>query len=132
MSGYRHGDPKAFCQSCGHTMHLSDLKKDYRGVLTCDRCWDPRHPQELVRPIKEPKLPYTSPEPADVFNNAVCNSTTKRAAAGEGTADCMIVGYPYAFPDLFPPDPTFGPCSTAEVTAIAGYAVSGCSITGNT
>lgn len=48
-------------------------------------CWEPRHPQELIRPIPDdPKLPWTRPEPADRWVTEV--GGTIEVTAGASTA----------------------------------------------
>jgi hypothetical protein len=66
---YRHGDPAAICMRCGKKLHLSQLRKEWTGLLVCSQCFDPRHPQDFVRAVADVQKPrrQPSPEPADTF-----------------------------------------------------------------
>lgn len=43
--------PRGKCDSCGKITHLCELEFDgqYTGMLVCDQCWNPRHPQLDMR-----------------------------------------------------------------------------------
>lgn len=79
---YRHGDPKAICQICGLTYHLSELRKQWDGLLVCRQDWSPRHPQEFVRALPDKQTPRRrpSPEPADVFTDPVLSPSDLTAS----------------------------------------------------
>jgi hypothetical protein len=47
------GEPLAACDRCGFPMHLSELKKEWTNYMVCNKCWDPRHPQEFIRAIED-------------------------------------------------------------------------------
>ena len=58
--------PKTIDQYSGFKVNLSDLKKDWQGLLTVSP--DRRNPQDYLRGIKDNMaLPYASPEPANEF-----------------------------------------------------------------
>lgn len=46
---YRAGDHLRVCDRCGFTIYHSESKKEWTGAIVCAPCWDPRHPQDLVR-----------------------------------------------------------------------------------
>lgn len=50
---YRPGDALAICDSCGFRFHLSELKKDWRGFMVCNKDYEPRHPQDTIQTKKE-------------------------------------------------------------------------------
>jgi hypothetical protein len=68
---YRNGDWNAICDQCGQPYKASGLNRDgqTRGALmVCPRCYDPLHPQELMRPVADPKpIPWARPESPDIF-----------------------------------------------------------------
>lgn len=51
--GYKSGDHWNTCQRCGFDMYESDSKKEWTGLIVCKECWEPRHPQDFVRSVKE-------------------------------------------------------------------------------
>jgi hypothetical protein len=58
------GDWNAVCDRCGLTRKAKELRKEWDGLMVCEKCWEPRHPQELVRPVADPKPPpWTRPKP---------------------------------------------------------------------
>lgn len=62
------GDYNAICDQCGQKFKASELRKQWDNLRCCFRCWDYRHPQELVRPIVDPKpVPWSRPVPAPIF-----------------------------------------------------------------
>ena len=48
-SGYKLGDWLAKCDRCADVKYASQLKKEWTGYRVCDRCWEPRHPQEFLK-----------------------------------------------------------------------------------
>jgi hypothetical protein len=53
----------AYCDSCGFKFKSDQLKKRWDGLMVDDACWEPRHPQDFLRAVKETsnKLPWTRP-----------------------------------------------------------------------
>lgn len=89
---YKPGDWNALCDVCGEKFKASQLMKRWDGLMVCWDDWEPRHPQELIRPIKERNsVPWTRPRPEDVFIN-VCSIYGRNAIAGIGVAGCAIAG----------------------------------------
>ena len=66
------------CDRCGFQYKNYELHKEWTGYIVCDPCWEPRHPQEMIkaRPDMKP-LPYTRPENLTVSVEADVNSTTQ-------------------------------------------------------
>jgi len=66
--GYIPGDPWKICDRCGFRYRASSTRKEWTGLIVCNACWDPRHPQDFVRGIADHQaVPDPRPEPADVF-----------------------------------------------------------------
>lgn len=60
--GLKVGEWKAVCDECGWDYHSSDLKEDWKGLMKCPTCWEPRHPQDFVRGVQDdPSVPWTRP-----------------------------------------------------------------------
>ena len=56
------------CDRCGFEFKNHQLQKEWTGQMVCSDCWEPRHPQDFAKiPRTEKALPWTRPEPADVF-----------------------------------------------------------------
>jgi len=50
---YKPGDWLYVCQRCGFTKYASEIRKEWTGLRVCSDCWEPRHPQEYVRGIRD-------------------------------------------------------------------------------
>lgn len=66
---YRAGGTWAICDECGGKFRLSELRKRWDKALVCRNDWEPRHPQESLRSIRDRVRVEgaTRSEPADVF-----------------------------------------------------------------
>src|SRR3569623_1280040 len=65
---YAHGDWNAICDHCGFKFKASELRKRRDGFMVCEPDWEPRHPQDFVRAVKdEQKVPRTRSEPSNPF-----------------------------------------------------------------
>ncbi len=86
------GDWNASCDVCGFRYKASQLLLRWDGARTCSRCYETRHPQDMIKVPKEaPPIPWTRPE-NDIFVGPSCSYFTKLAVPGVGTAGCMIAG----------------------------------------
>lgn len=82
----------AICDRCGFEYHSFELKKEWNGLMTCPACWEPRHPQDFVRSVRdEQSVPWTRPEPEDVFVQ-ICYIDGSSGYAGMAIAGCAIAG----------------------------------------
>lgn len=67
---YKPGDWNAICDECGFKFKGSELRKRWDGYMVCKDDWEPRHPQDFVRGVKDSQpLPWTRPEAPDVFRD---------------------------------------------------------------
>lgn len=69
---YKEGDANAICDRCGFECKLSQLKREWNGLMTCDDsvngCWEPRHPQDFLRAVPDNQsVPNARPEQPDQF-----------------------------------------------------------------
>ncbi len=67
--GYHMGEALGVCMRCGATRFVSQLKREWTGLLVDDRCWDPRPPQLSPPNVIAEGLPVpnASPRPAPIF-----------------------------------------------------------------
>lgn len=64
------GDWNAICDVCGFKFKASKLKKRWDGAMVCDNDWEPRHPQDLMRPPPPPPpLPFIRSDNDPTFVN---------------------------------------------------------------
>lgn len=47
------GDNNATCDRCGRPFKASELSKTWDGLWVCRRDWEPRHPQDFVKGVKD-------------------------------------------------------------------------------
>lgn len=58
----------ALCDRCGFKYKSFQLRKEWTGLMVCKDCWEPRHPQDLIKiPKEDVSVPWSRPEQADVF-----------------------------------------------------------------
>ena len=75
--GFRLGQFKAECQRCSSWYHSSKLKREWTGLRVCrgpgtKECWEPRHPLDFVRGVKDRQAPpWTSPPAEERFTSVV-------------------------------------------------------------
>lgn len=62
----RSGDWLYVCQRCGRTKYASQIRPEWTGLRVCGTCWEPRHPQDLVRAKKDDIVPPFSNTPYDI------------------------------------------------------------------
>jgi hypothetical protein len=119
---YRKGSYNVVCDSCGFKFKADELRLRWDGFFVCGPCWNPRQPQDLIRPPKEDlSLPFTRPEPPEDFIN-VCTLKGIQALSGWAIAGCALAGYTVEAPPVPPPD--F--CWVEGRQSISGIGVSGC------
>ena len=113
---FKPGKWNVICDVCGRKYKATDLKKRWDGLMVCSEDWEMRHPQDLIRPIKERNsVPWTRPRPTDI-DVVVCSVTDVSSIVGVGVVGCMMVGFEGAS-DGYTPDqlenilypPTFNP-----------------------
>ena len=62
---FKKGEWNACCDECGFEYKSGQIRQDWRGLRVCfsvgtNNCWDPRHPQEFVRGVKDRQdVPWT-------------------------------------------------------------------------
>lgn len=60
---YKKGDHNAICDRCGFKDKASKLKQEWTGLYVCKECWEPRHPQEFLKGVKDdPSVKWTRPD----------------------------------------------------------------------
>lgn len=85
----RWGDWNAICDCCGFKFKASQLRKDWRGLMVCDKDYEPKHPQLMIRvPQDDPSVPWARPQSLEQFVGA-CYPWTSSGYADMGSADCM-------------------------------------------
>jgi hypothetical protein len=63
------GDHNAFCDVCGFKFKASELRKRWDGMMVCSEDNEIRHPQDLIRSIKEkPAPPFSRPRNDEIEN----------------------------------------------------------------
>lgn len=79
------------CQRCGEKYKSSMMRMEWTGLRVCDRCWEPRHPQDLIRPIKDDQgVPWSNPQTPPIFVSP--NPSKYPGMMGSTTLDGSMVG----------------------------------------
>lgn len=87
------GQWNAVCDRCGFWFKSSELKKDWQGLMVCEKDFEMRNPQDFIRvPTEHIAPPWTRPVPQDTFI-FVCDLWSQQDRADYGQAGCMQVGF---------------------------------------
>ena len=93
------GDFNAICDQCGRGFKSSELRKRWDGAMVDDACWEPYHPQLLVKAVKDnPATPWARPRfvamtTSALAGNLTATATTFTITAGDGAN--FPTAYPY-------------------------------------
>lgn len=62
------GSWNVICDRCGLKFKATQVKQEWTGLMVCEECWEPRHPQDFIRTVPDRMdVPFTRPRPADFF-----------------------------------------------------------------
>jgi hypothetical protein len=95
------GNWKVACHVCGFWYPSGEIKKRWDGLLVCEKDYETRHPQTLLKVRGEHAFPsFVSKDASpDEYVN-ICNIITSSPYVSLATVGCSTVG-PYRFPYLF-------------------------------
>jgi hypothetical protein len=79
---------KVTCHRCGFWFPSTEIKKEWTGLLVCQQCYEPRHPQTLIKVHGEKSFPEFVSKDSEVYTG-LCDAATSSAYADLGVADCM-------------------------------------------
>ena len=86
--GWKLGSWLVSCDRCGFTRTNDNVAREpWTNLMVCkDTCWEPRHPQEFIRPRPDQqKVAFTRPEPTDKFVAVTYADTGDSATIPSGT-----------------------------------------------
>jgi hypothetical protein len=82
------GEWNAICDTCGFKFKASKLRDTWDGWKVCEKCWEPRHPQDFVRgKVDKQRVPWTSPDTPTSYEA----TTTKTTAGVVGDRTLTVV-----------------------------------------
>ena len=87
------------CDVCGFRFPSNKLRKRWDGVMVCEKDWETRHPQTLIKVRGETSVPDFVRHNPDEFVLA-CDIITSSGYAGLAAAGCAQAGnttFTYAF-----------------------------------
>lgn len=85
------GNWKVTCHVCGFWYPSSEIKKRWDGLLVCEKDYETRHPQTLIKVRGERAFPSFVSKDNDQFLD-VCYIDGSSGYAGMGQAGCMQAG----------------------------------------
>jgi hypothetical protein len=90
---YKPGCWNVVCMVCGRQFKSDEVRKRWDGLIVCKSDYEERHIADFIRVKPETStVPYTAPEPTDVF--VVIPYFSSSAVADYALADVSIVGVP--------------------------------------
>ena len=61
------GQWKVVCDRCGFEYKSNALRREWTGLRVCTKCFEPRHPQEMLKGRADKQAPpWVRPEPPDI------------------------------------------------------------------
>ena len=72
---YVPGKVKAICDRCGFEYPLSELRKEWTGLMTCRKDYDPRPPEQSAPNVRAEGVPVPNARPDNQVDNTP-NTTT--------------------------------------------------------
>lgn len=81
----------AQCDVCGFRFPSNKLKKRWDGAITCDKDWETRHPQTMIKLRGETAVPEFTRKNAVAFA-VQCFIEGISGYAGFAVAGCMVAG----------------------------------------
>lgn len=86
------GEWKYDCQRCGWTFPSGEIKTEWTGLHVCKNCWEPKHPQLMIKIREETAKPsFVNKDPIDNYT-FVCDIVSSSGYAGMATAGCAQAG----------------------------------------
>lgn len=86
------GNWKVVCDVCGFWFPSGETKERWDGLRVCEKDWETRHPQTLLRVNGEQAVPaFIRKEPEPTFA-AVCDIVSSSGYASMATAGCAQAG----------------------------------------
>lgn len=65
---YVEGSYNVICDRCGFKVKASQTREEWNGLRVCKTHWEPRHPQDKIKPaVDRQAVPDPRPEADDVF-----------------------------------------------------------------
>jgi len=94
---YKKGSWNVYCQVCAKKQKSDRIRRRWDGLYVCPEDWEPRHPQDFLRAIKETSnmLPFSFDDDgakAILQNNPICTLANSVCVCGVGAVGCFPVG----------------------------------------
>jgi hypothetical protein len=108
------GDWNACCDRCAAKYKASELRLEWTGFRVCDICYEPRHPQDLIRPRHESRsIPWSRPPQNDYVTGLAYSLVADGSAIADGShvADGGV-GSPTDGAEIFV---VFGPINSSSL-----------------
>lgn len=115
------GNWNAICDRCGSKFKASRLRKTWDNLMCCEKCWEPRQPQDFARGIPDDmSVPWSRGPTEDVFA-LFCTPAGTQAIPELAIPGCAIPGR-----DQHLTPPTFGFCTITGGLSRADFAEADC------
>ena len=91
--GWKNGGHWVVCDVCSLVYRNKDMMKRWDGTVVCKYDFEARHPQDLIRAVKDDQTPvgYVRPEGEDTYGS-ICTPEGRLAIAGRAVAGCSVAG----------------------------------------
>ncbi len=87
------GDWNTTCYECAHKFKASEMMRSWKGFYVCPRCWEPRQPQDFLKPVPDnPSVPWAQ-GPANQIPARFCTPNGLSAVPDYAEPDCAVPDY---------------------------------------
>lgn len=87
------GNWKFSCYRCGFWFPSSEIKKEWTGSLVCGECYEPKHPQLMIKVRAETAVPdFVNKDGDPIFVQGSCDIVSSSGYAGLAQAGCAQAG----------------------------------------
>jgi len=78
-----------YCDRCRRKYKNDELRKEWTGLMVCEKCWDPRNPQDFPKVIKEDIAPsWARPTRGEIDGSpSYTTAGTQETSVPSGTFD---------------------------------------------
>lgn len=81
------------CYRCTKKYKASEMMRYWEGYWVCPRCWEPRQPQDYLKPVPDITSVPFSQGPAVLIPAAFCTPNGLSAIPGYAEPGCLVPGY---------------------------------------
>lgn len=89
---YRHGTWNVICDTCGFKFKADQCQMTWDGYFVCEKCYEPRHQQDFVRPKHDRiRVPLARPDASIAYQTISLSADRAAGAVNLSISDISYV-----------------------------------------